>query len=403
MHDVEWRHVPAGPDADLWATRPRCRTVLVVVHTVTSGQRLLEVVRLIGTDPRVQVVFTSAPDVFGAGVNDFLRATGGVVVPWLQATQTGFDLALAAGYGSISQLHSPLIVLPHGAGYGKRPAARADRSVTARSPYGLDPQRLMRDGRVIPAAIVLPHAADLTRLTQTCPGAADVATVIGDPCYDVLMASACRRSSYREQLAVGPERRLVVVTSTWGPSSLFGAGQQLLRKLLDELPSDEFGVVTLIHPNVWCAHGQWQVQAWLEDCRARGLGVVPPEADWRGVMIAADWILADHGSLGVYGTAVNVPLMVSTPASPDLDPSSAHAVLAAAAPSLRPNQRLLPQLRRAAAAYRPASYAQVAARISSEPGRFAQNMRQLMYRLLRLRPPREPPCTPIARPPFLIP
>src|SRR6185437_7222889 len=102
MHDVEWRHVPAGPDADLWATRPRCRTVLVVVHTVTSGQRLLEAVRLIGTDPRVQVVFTSAPDVFGAGVNDFLRATGGVVVPWLQATQTGFDLALAAGYGSIS-------------------------------------------------------------------------------------------------------------------------------------------------------------------------------------------------------------------------------------------------------------------------------------------------------------
>jgi hypothetical protein len=361
------------------------------------------VARLIGTDPRVQVIFTSAPDVFGAGVNDFLRATGGVVVPWLQATQTRFDLALAAGYGSISQLHSPLIVLPHGAGYGKLPAGRAGRPATVRPPYGLDAQRLMRDGQVIPAAIVLPHAADLTRLAQTCPAAAEVATVIGDPCYDVLVASAGERSSYREQLAVGPERQLVVVTSTWGPSSLFGAGQQLLRKLLDELPSDEFGVVALIHPNVWCAHGRWQVQAWLQDCRGRGLKVVPPEADWRGAMIAADWILADHGSLGVYGTAVKVPLMVCTPAPPDLDPNSAHAALAATAPSLRPNQRLLPQLRRAAAAYSSASYSQVAARISSEPGRFGQNMRRLMYRLLRLRPPGESPATPIAPPPFLIP
>ena len=120
-YDLEWRQVPVGLDANRWVTRPYRRIVtrLVVVHTVTSGQRLMDVVRLIGTDSRVQVVFTAAPDVFGDGVSDFLRAVGGVVVSWLQATQTRFDLALAASYGSTDQLHSPLVVLPHGAGYGK--------------------------------------------------------------------------------------------------------------------------------------------------------------------------------------------------------------------------------------------------------------------------------------------
>jgi hypothetical protein len=402
MHDLEWRSVPIGPDAELWTTRPYRRAVLVVVHTITSGQRLMDVARLIGTDPRVQVVFTAAPDVFGAGVDDFLQATGGVVVPWLQATQTKFDLALAAGYGSIGQLHSPLVVMPHGAGYGKLPSGYSGHPA-AFPPYGLDAQRLMRDGRVIPAAIILPHEADLRRLAQTCPPAAAVATVAGDPCYDILAASSGQRPSYRRCLAVGPERQLVVVTSTWGRNSLFGTGQQLLRDLLSQLPPDAFQVVALLHPNVWCAHGRWQIQAWLEDSLRLGLGLLPPEADWRAAMIAADWILADHGSAGVYGTAMNVPLMISRPAWPDLDPASAQAALAAVAPVLHPDQPILPQLRQAAAAYSPADYAEVARRISSEPGRFGENMRRLMYGLLHLRPPAGPAVTPTAASAYLIP
>jgi hypothetical protein len=93
MSAVEWRRVPVGPDAGRWVTRTDCRIVLVVVHTVTSGQRLMDVIRLLGPDLRLQVVFTIAPDVFNMGVNEFLKAVGGVVVPWLQATQLEFDLA----------------------------------------------------------------------------------------------------------------------------------------------------------------------------------------------------------------------------------------------------------------------------------------------------------------------
>jgi hypothetical protein len=403
MSALEWRRVPVGLDAGRWVTRTGCRIVLVVVHTVTSGQRLMDVAGLLGPDLRIQVIFTVAPDVFSEGVSDFLRAVGGIVVPWLQATQLEFDLALAASYGSIHELHAPLIVLPHGAGFGKLAARQpGHRAVAARGAYGLDAQRLVRDGCVIPAAIVLPHDADLARLAGTCPEALPVASVAGDPCFDLLLASAAERPAYRRSLAVGEGQKLVVVTSTWGPQSLFGQAEALLPRLLAELPRNQFCVVALLHPNVWYGHGTWQVRAWLAACLRRGLGLIPPEADWRAALAAADLIVADHGSLGVYGTVVKVPLMLAGFPAQEVDPGSASAALAKAAPRLYPDRPLIGQLSKAAAAYCPSRYEQVTARITSQPGRFDRNMRRLMYGLLRLSQPAVISPPPVAAPPSLI-
>jgi hypothetical protein len=403
MSVIEWRRVPVGPDAGRWVTRTGCRVVLVVVHTVTSGQRLMDVVRLLGPDLRIQVVFTVAPDVFNTGAAEFLEAAGGVVVPWLQATQLEFDLALAASYGSIHEIHAPLIVMPHGAGYAKL-AARLPgrRAVATRAAYGLEAQRLVHDGSVVPAAIVLPHTADRARLARTCPQALPAAKVAGDPCFDRLLASAAHRAAYRDSLGVSPDRKLVVVASTWGSTSLFGQADAILPQLLAELPREKFQVAALLHPNVWAGHGLWQIRAWLEESLRRGLGLIPPHADWRGALIAADTIIADHGSLGVYGALAGVPLLLASFAAQDIDRSSANALLARAAPRLDPGPPLLTQLARAEADYQPTHYDEVVARITSQPGRFNRNMRRLMYRLLGLPQPAAiaPPAA--VPPPFLI-
>lgn len=50
MSGHEWSRVPIGLDARRWVTRRDCKMVLVVVHTVTSGQRLLDTVRLVESD-----------------------------------------------------------------------------------------------------------------------------------------------------------------------------------------------------------------------------------------------------------------------------------------------------------------------------------------------------------------
>jgi hypothetical protein len=351
----------------------------------------------------VQVVFTAAPEVFSGGVARLLRRLDGASVPWEQATRTTFDLALAAGYESVHELHAPLIVVPHGAGHNKLVARRAiGGAVAARGAYGLDQQNLVRGGRVVPAAIVLSHRAELAVLGRQCPEALPVAEVAGDPCYDQILVSGPRRADYRRALGVRPGTRLVVTASTWGAASLFGQLTDLHDRLLAELPQDRYRVVAMMHPNIWYGHGPRQVRAWRGSAMRRGLALVPPEAEWLGAILAADLVIGDAGSSTVYAAAAGVPVVLGTFPDQDVASGSAAAVLAAAAPRLVPDGPVAGQLADAMRRHHSELSASVAARLTSEPGRFDLNMRRLIYRKLGLSQPSSIPVARPAQPPTVI-
>ncbi|MBS2965668.1 hypothetical protein KGA66_21635 [Actinocrinis puniceicyclus] len=386
---AEWRKVPIGPDAARWSTRTQCVTVLIVVDTVTSGQRLLEVARLFEADFRVQVVFTSpVGGVFDNGVGEFLAGIGALVVPWRQAVDFDFGLAVAAGHEGIHELHAPVVLLPHGAGFNKRVSAgQRGRVVAQREVYGLGAQWLVRDGALIPSALVLAHEEERARLALGCPQALSCAVVVGDPCYDRIEVSRPRRYAYRDALGVGPGRRLVTVASTWGPSSLLGRVPDLPGRLVAQLPPDEYQVIVLAHPNAWFGHGRWQITAWLTGALREGLGLVPPEADWRAVLAASDVVIGDHGSVSLYATAAGAPVAFAGQLSADVDRGSPLGELAAFAPRLSSRRPFAAQLERLGPDFRRDDYARVAGRITSKPGRFAPNMRRLLYRHLGLDEP----------------
>ncbi|MET8180846.1 hypothetical protein [Streptomyces sp. NPDC005336] len=396
--DVPWRHVPIRLDVERWATRQVRKRILAVVHTVTSGKRLLEVVRLFEGDLRVQVVFTVAPDVFSNGVAEFLDGLSAVVLPWHQAVEVAFDLAVAAAHGGMHELHAPVIVLPHGAGHNKFvPGGRRGLAAMGREVYGLNRQWLVRDGAVVPDTIVLSHKEELARLRRQCPEALPAAAVVGDPYYDRIMASLPSRALYRAALGAGHRQKLVVASSTWGPRSLLGQTPEVLERLVTELPPDEFRIVAMFHPNTWNAHGEWQIQAWLGGLCRSGLVVVGQRADELGPLVAADYVVTDHGSMALYGAATGVPVLLASFPEADVSPDSPMAELGSFAPRLNSERSLGEQLDESSAGYRPERYARVAARITSEPGRFARNMRALLYRKLGLRPPAARPVTEPAR------
>lgn len=401
MAHSERRRGPEGPAAENGARGAR-RTVLLIVHTVASGQRLLDAARLLEDDPRVEVVFTQGPDVFGEGARAFLSGLGAAGTPWANATRTRYDLAVAAAHGGIHEVDAPLVVLPQeagGLGAAGVVARRAGRA--AGGAYGLDPRRLVHDGWLVPSAIALPHRDDRAALARACPEALPAAGVVGDPAYDGLVASLDRRPAYRAALGAGDGRKLVVVCSSWGRESLIGRRPGLWPRLLAELPEDEYQVVSLLHPHLWAGRGSWQARAWLAECRRRGLHLVAPEADWRGVLAAADWIIGDQGAATVYGAAAGVPVLLGCFHAAGVGPGSAAALLGETAPRLTGVGSLRRQLARAAEEFRPEPLRRVAERITSEPGRFGRNMRRLMYRLLRLG---QPPTVPVPRPavpPFL--
>lgn len=390
------RHAePALAQGGQWLTMRGCKSVLVIFHTVVYARRLREVFSLLAADFRVQVVFTVAPHPFGAGLSRYLRLLGIATIPWEQALQMRFDLALAAGSRGVEQVRAPVIRLSHGAGHNKPLREQEDpQGAATRTPGMLSRNHLVHEGRLVPAALGLSHERDLRDLALSCPEAVPVATVVGDPSHDRILASVPRRAEYRRALGVSADQKLLLITSTWGPSSAFGRIDALLPQLLSQLPDRRYLVAVLVHPNVWAGHGPWQVRGWMADCLQRGIVLVPPEEEWEGLLLAADEIIGDHGSVTAYGTLTGAPILLTHSPERTCTAGSPAALLAAVAPVLSPSRPLADQLRYAAEVYRADDYAQVRALLTSEPGRFHHRMRALMYRLLGLGEPAYAPVAP---------
>ncbi|NBE55578.1 hypothetical protein [Streptomyces boluensis] len=373
-------------------TIPGCRRVLVVVHTEVYGQRLRDLLPLLEADLRIQVDFTIAPHAFNSGAARSLSALGCTVLPWEEALRIEFDLVLAAGSQGVDRLRGPLVRLPHGAGHMKLSRLADDRTPgQPRTVGGLGRQYLMRNGEVVPRAVALAHRDELGTLERCCPEALPVAEVIGDATHDRIVASLGQRRRYRAALGLGRGQKLLLVCSTWGTGSAFNRFDALLPRLFAELPPEQYRIGVLVHPNVWAGHGEWQVRSWLAAARRRGVMVLPPEADWRAPLIAADWVIGDHGSVTLYATLTRAAVLLARFPEADVDPGSPGAELARTAPTLSPAHPLPDQLAYARATYPAAAYRRIGGRISSEPGRFGRNARTLLYRVLGLG---EPACAP---------
>jgi hypothetical protein len=391
----EWVVGPFGLNNSAGGTLECQRTILVVVHHLTAASRLADIVPWLESDRRVQVVFTWAPGalapVMPAGVREFLRRLDGVVLPWQQATQVRFDLAIAAARPSLERLHAPVLTVSHGIGYGKYAVGWAGPGPqAAREVFGLERSTLVHRGRVVAAAIAVPTQRMLERLARACPEAAPVAFVAGDPCFDRLVASAGSRDAYRRALGVG-DRTLVAVSSTWGPGSLLQRHPDVLSWLTAELPAQDYKVAAIIHPGVWSWHGRRQVQAWYADAVDRGLLLVPPEEGWRGVLAAADVLVGDHGSVTAYAAAIGIPVLMAASSAKQVEPGSLQAGVAAHAPMLCPAQPCAPQLGIAVGRWRASAHAAIREQVSDVPGRSAQILRGAMYRLMNLAEPADPP------------
>jgi hypothetical protein len=92
-----WVKVPISVHAATWSTVPDTKKVLFVVHTVTSANRLLDLVHLFDSDLRVQLVFT-CPDAsaISTGVTELFDELGVIAISWQQAIHTEWDLAITA-------------------------------------------------------------------------------------------------------------------------------------------------------------------------------------------------------------------------------------------------------------------------------------------------------------------
>uniref|UniRef100_A0AAU2VH09 Translation initiation factor 2 n=1 Tax=Streptomyces sp. NBC_00003 TaxID=2903608 RepID=A0AAU2VH09_9ACTN len=383
MHASQPLRVPVGPDAHRWRTFRAEKTLVVAARTVTSTVRVLECLpALVRDDSRVSVVFAYDPtSAFSDGVLDLLHDAGCRVMPWEQLGRITPDLIVTASENiDVPDGDCPVLVLPHGVGFQKLvPDSRSARERLS----GLVPDALLEAGR---AWLAVSHPEQEEQLFAAHPKTAGRTLPVGDPCFDELLAGMRQRDAYRRQLGIADGRRLIAISSTWGHTSLIGQHPELPARLLAALPYDEYRVALIAHPNVWAAHGSWQIRTLQAAALDAGLLLVPPVHAWRPALVAADLVIGDHGSVTLYGACLDIPVLLAAFGT-DAVPGTAAFDLARLAPRLDPRADLAGQVEEAVRVHAPQRYSPVTRRAFADPGQAHARLRSALYGLMKLPEP----------------
>ncbi|WP_324607592.1 hypothetical protein [Streptomyces sp. NRRL WC-3742] len=334
------------------------------------------------------MVFAYDPtSAFNDGVLDQLRSLGCRTMLWPQLAECSPDLVISASENlTVPPGGYPVLVLPHGIGFQKQVPDSAGPGTRL---SGLVPDALLAARR---AWLAVSHPAQEAQLASFHPGTVGRTVLVGDPCYDRLLASERWRERYRSALGLLPGQRLVLVTSTWGTESLAGRHPGLPAELLALLPTDEYRVALVLHPNVWSGHGAWQVGVLQRTAVEAGLTTIDPTDGWQQALVAADVVIGDHGSVTMYGAAIGRPVLLAAFGS-EAVPDTAGWALRAKAPWLDTSQPLPVQLEAALADHRPDRYDLVTSMAFAAPGEALPRLRETVYDLLGLAPPKRPSRT----------
>lgn len=365
--------------------------VLVPVRTLTDFNRMLDVLPALDLE-HSDVTFVVSKGSQGQGqiVHAIRTVHRAKLITWKQARKRHFDLIVAAHVNrKLFDLHGPKLVVPHGAGLArKNPAATHDEN----APVGLAKGQLMRDGVVIPDAIGLPHENLVDALLRYCPAAVGRAVPVGDPTRDRIKANLVRRDEFRRQLGVGESQKLVLVTSTWGRYSCLGEHRTLPNRLLAQLPEDEFKVAVILHPNDWAKESDFNIENRYRDARESGLAIVNPDNDsWQAVLIAADMVIGDHGSVAFYGADLGYPFLLTARGLDELDESSPRVQLSQLMPVLDVDGDLLAQVRHAMRNHPRELALDITQQTLGDPGSSLDLIRADAYTLLGRPRPEKPP------------
>jgi hypothetical protein len=370
-------------ESSYWYSVACERTVLAVTRSVNTTLALIDGLPDLLHDPRVQVLFTVMPRQRDANFERWMRRlvmeAGVREIRWEEAVGKRFDLVMTASYeGPLSELSGPVVILNHGAGVGKYLALPPD----GRLPVS--------DDGVSTTTMVLSHSEQRPYYAAEQDERARF-LFAGDPWRDRLCASKHRADRYRTALGVSKHTRLIAVSSTWGEYSLIATRPDLPVKLLSDLPCDEYRVALMLHPNVWFGHSTWQVRAWLREAVGAGLLLVPPRDAWRGVLVAADGFVGDHGSTMLHAGALGMPLAFGGVPNDELIEGGPSAEIEERALRLDHHSPLAPQIDRLFSEHDADRELATIQRVFEHPGQSHTMLRREMYELMGLEEPDGPP------------
>ncbi|ANZ38021.1 hypothetical protein BBK82_20120 [Lentzea guizhouensis] len=359
--------------------------ILVVARNHTSTDRVLEVLHGLGDHLKPAIKFTiDAGSKFARQLGRRLEEMDAEELPWEEAKSRQWDLIIAAHADSrLGELTGPILVMPHGVGYNRK---RLESTGGEQAAVGTSAHELMSNGRVYASLICLSHEEQRARL---CEDARGHGIVVGDPVLDRLRAGTLLRRDIRRELGAG-RRTVVSISTTWNEYSTLGTRPDVYRRLVAQLPADEYLVLAVFHPNVWFGRSPYEIRHDFRDELDSGL-VLVDQTTWQAALIAADIVIGDHGSVTNYGVALDLPVLLAVDGSKEIDERSPLAGLHAALPHLVDGVPFRDQIEEALRDHRPDRWAPFVEQLFAMPGRGLESVVNAARSLIGLPPVSAPP------------
>ncbi|WP_112271709.1 hypothetical protein [Lentzea terrae] len=368
------------------------KLIWIGVRNPASVARALELMPCFNGDPRVKVEFVLCTGSrFAQGTKELIKQHGWPVISVKKALklikkERGPDLIVSASERiDFRPFHPvPVIVLPHGLALHKivpEPDLRKSRQ------SGVVPEKHMAMGHI---RMVATHPDIEDQLLRISTETKERVVIGGDTSYDLIAISKRRRPEYRARFGVGENRKLIAISSTWGEGSLLAEWEEALCAFLGSLPSSEYRVALMLHPNMWAWRAKHGIEAILEPHLKRGgLLVVLPDY-WHSLVVAADAFVGDIGSPTLYAAMAGVPTAFGVYRDSVVAPDT---VMAEAKHLIRHIDRhgdLRLQIDDLIAGHDPALAETLRAKLIAKPLDALEGFRRLFYEKLQIDPPARP-------------
>jgi hypothetical protein len=353
------------------------RSVLLVALNELQVRYLSEFRGVFDSDPRLSFFLTSRRR--GRAAEPVRSRAAAVNLPFLErdhARRRWWDLAVFADHGGLERFPRliPRLRIQHCMATGKRIGGEW---------YRYNPALCLdRRGRPVYECIFEASEAIRALAVAEVPALAGRIAVVGDLDADRLLARQGDREACRRELGLGPDDRVALIWSTWGPGALIRTmGEALLAEAERLQKEGPWRFVLSVHPEHWLAGGE-SFRAQVRGFEDRGLVVRPAGVSFYEPFVAADAMISDHTSLAAMYALLGKPLAFVPVGAEYLSPESTLGRLHALCPHVKSPADLEEVLD---GDFPLAGMRELTDELTSEPGRAAERYRQETYDLLRLK------------------
>jgi hypothetical protein len=368
---------------DLDARSPRRdgqRHVALVGHNVLMAQSALRAWACVADDPRLRARLFMPWTLRHVG-KQLAREASIPFTPGLAWSRLhAWDLVIVATHVKPYHPAVPVVRMLHGIGSSSK--------IVRGHEFTYRPTRVIRpDGKSLYASILESSEATAEEVVRRLPVLAGHVVVTGSLAADELLARQTEARSIRPEMGIRPAEHVVVMMSTFGPSSLMETvGRPLMEQMRRLTDARRYRFVVCTHPNLWSSR-RGSRSAWGEFLRRQGqhgLIILEPTDDWVRALAAADAAISDHTSLAVAFALLGKPLAFVPVSEPALEVNSSISRLMSVSPVFVETANLGLFLDNLFAAGPTIHAREIAAEIVSCPGQAIARTTAELHRLLVL-------------------